>query len=307
LSSSSTSGASVSAVVVSHNEGDHLRRTVHRLLATLPSDGELVVVDDASTDGSADDLAETHPTVRILRPTERLGVAAARNFGAQRTSGRMIVFSDAHVDPPLGWCEAFAPLLDQRDVGAVGPAATAMGGGAGCGYGRTWTDSALTSGWLPRRGTEPYPVPMLCGFFVALRREVFEAAGGFDDGLVGWGGEDVELSVRLWTAGYRCVVVPTIRVAHLFRTRFPYDLAADAPTHNLLRIAAVHLSPARLAKVVAHLRARPAFPEALARFVAGDGARRRETVRAQRRFDDDWFCRTFDIDAFDRNGRESAQ
>jgi GT2 family glycosyltransferase len=294
-------------VIVSHNEGSNLRRTVHALLATLPRDGELVVVDDHSTDGSADGLTATYPTVDVVRPPRRLGVAAARNFGARRTTGSLITFSDAHVDPPLGWVDAFATVLEQGDIGAVGPGASIMGDGDACGFGFTWGDAALSGKWLPQRGTEPYPVPMLGGFFLALRRDVFVRTGGFDEGLVDWGSEDAELSLRLWTLGYPCVVVPHVRVPHLFRTSFPYAIAPDAATHNRLRIAGVHLSRPRLAQVVDRLRERPSFPVAVARFVESDALSRRADVHASRRFDDDWFCTRFEIHAFNPNGEESPQ
>lgn len=291
---------------MSHNEGDNLRRTVHGLLATLPRDAELVVVDDVSSDASAEILADSYPTVRVVRPATRLGVAAARNYGARRSSGRIVVFSDAHVDVPTGWFDAFADVLEDPAVGAAAPAATGMDRGA-CGYGRTWVDAALTERWLPRRSDSPYPVPLLSGLFLAFRRDVFETTGGFDDGCIEWGSEDAEISVRLWTLGYRCMLVPSVRVAHLFRTAFPYSLSAEAPTHNRLRMASVHLSRERVARVVDELRSRPSFPAAVARFVESDAVRRRADVQARRRYDDSWFCEHFGIDAFHRTREESGQ
>src|SRR5688500_1987853 len=84
---SSSRSPSVSVVVVAHNEGEHLRRSVHNLLATMPDDGELIVVDDRSTDASAAGLTERYPTVRVVRPSSRLGGAAARNLGASHAGG----------------------------------------------------------------------------------------------------------------------------------------------------------------------------------------------------------------------------
>jgi len=299
LSLSSRSATSVSAVVVSHDEGVNLARTVHVLLATLPRDGELVVVDDCSTDGSADVLADSYPTVRVLRTDTRLGVAAARNFGARRTAGEIVLFADAHVDAPLGWFEPFASALEPPEVGVVGPGVSVMGNDAVRGYGMTWTSAALRVGWLPSRAREPYPVPILGGCFVAMRRNVFEETGGWDEGLVGWGYADSELALRLWTLGYECVVIPAVCVAHLFRRAFPYRLPADAVTHNLLRVAGIHFAATRFAQVVRGLTDRRDFSAALARFVESDALRRQEEVRARRRYDDDWFCKRFGIDVFD--------
>ena len=299
MSSSSPSSTSVSAVVVSHDEGANLARTVHVLLATLPRDGELVVVDDCSTDGSLDALIDSYPTVRVLRTDTRLGVAAARNFGARRTDGDIVLFADAHVEPPLGWFQPFASALERPVVGVVGPGVSVMGNEAVRGYGMTWRSPVLRVGWLPSRGRDPYAVPILGGCFIAMRRDVFEATGGWDEGLVGWGYADSELALRLWTLGYECVVVPAVCVAHLFRRAFPYRLPTDAVTHNLLRVAGVHFAPARFAQVVRGLTDRRDFAAALARFVESDALRRLEDVRARRRYDDDWFCKRFGIDVFD--------
>lgn len=65
MNSRSTSCPSVSVVVITHNEGERLARTVHGLLATIPRDGELLVVDDRSTDASCDSLPERFPDVRM--------------------------------------------------------------------------------------------------------------------------------------------------------------------------------------------------------------------------------------------------
>src|SRR5215210_2924280 len=107
LSSASQSRPSFSAVIPAHNEGDSLQRTVHALLATLPADGEIVVVDDGSSDGCADFLDSGYPAVRRLRPPVRLGAPAARNAGARDARGELLVFCDAHVIPPFGWADPF--------------------------------------------------------------------------------------------------------------------------------------------------------------------------------------------------------
>src|ERR1043165_4311239 len=96
-----STSVNVSVVVVSHNEGDNLRKTVHSLLATLPSDGEIIVVDDCSADGSADFIDDRYAGVTLLNPAERLGAASARNYGGRQARGEIIIFSDAHMEVPF--------------------------------------------------------------------------------------------------------------------------------------------------------------------------------------------------------------
>src|SRR5437773_5379480 len=92
----------ISVIVLSLNEGDMLRRTVEALDATLPPAAEIVVVDDGSTDASADFLAQPNSRTRLFR-VPGLGVARGRNYGARQSRGRILVFSDAHIETPPGW------------------------------------------------------------------------------------------------------------------------------------------------------------------------------------------------------------
>jgi GT2 family glycosyltransferase len=291
--SSNSRSVSVSAVVVSHNEGDHLRRTVDSLLAGLPPDGEVVVVDDGSTDGSAERLRTGYLGVTVVRPAARLGVSAARNLGAQHARGEVLVFSDAHVTAAPGWLSPLCDVLTRPGVGLVGPIVSALGQPDARGHGFQWRDAALNVEWLPWQRAEPYPVPMMAGCFIALRREVFAAVGGFDPGMVLYGTEDAELCLRLWTLGYECILVPGVTVGHLFRAAHPYAVSWEAMLHNVLRLSVVHFGPERTQRVVAALTGNDAFPAAFARLAASDACERRATVRATRRYDDDWFCERF--------------
>lgn len=291
-----SASASVSVVVVSHNEGDNLRRTIHSLLAGLPADGEIIVVDDCSTDGSTACLNDRYANVAVVRPGERLGVARARNFGGQRAKGQMLVFCDAHVAAPLGWAAALAAALAQEGAGAVGPAISAMHNPQHKGYGMRWADAALNLDWLGLQGQTPYPVPLLCGCFIALRRELFVAIGGFDPGLVVWGCEDSELSLRLWTRGYACLLVPEVEIAHLFRPTHPYRVDWEVLIYNTLRMATMHFGPDRLRRIVAGLTTRSNFPAAFARLADSDAWARRQQIHAERLYDDSWFFRRFGMD-----------
>jgi GT2 family glycosyltransferase len=284
----------LSVVVVSHNEGQNLPATVKSLLASFPAGGsaEVVVVDDSSTDGSATAL-EKWDHVRVLHPPARLGAAAARNYGARHSRGETIVFSDAHVTVPWDWIDRLLPLLSRPEVGAVSPAISIMHKEEVKGYGLRWRDLALNVEWLPRRSHDPYPVPILPGGFLAMRRDVFERSGGWDQGLRVWGMDDAELSFRLWTLGYECLLAPTIDVAHLFRKSHIYKVDWEVLLHNTLRLGMVHFGEERNSRLAACLAPNPSFPQAFARLVAGDAWTRREQVRAARLHDDDWYFATF--------------
>lgn len=286
----------VSVVITTHNEGEHLRRTIDNLLAMLPTGGEIVVVDDASTDGSTGFLIDGEGAVSLARPPQRLGVAAARNHGAALARGEVLAFSDAHVETPPGWVEKLCATLRSPEIGIVGPAITQLGNSAARGYGMTWSGPSLQVQWLPQQATTPYPVPLLGGGFLAMRREVFDDIGGFDAGMTIWGTEDAEICLRTWLLGYQCLVVPEVQIAHLFRPTFPYQVDWESVLHNALRLGSVHLGRERFARLVAALAGHPAFPAALTRLLDGDCWERRRALELRRRYDDGWFFHRFGIE-----------
>ena len=294
----------VSVIVVSLNEGDYLRRTVDSLAASLPEDGEVIVVDDGSGDGSADFLDAGYDRVTLLRPAERLGSARARNFGAQHARGRVLTFCDAHVAVPPDWAGPLLAALENPDVGAVMPAIRVMRypddyasatnhSKEARGYGLRWRDAALSVDWLGCKGREPYPVPLLGAAFMAMRRNLFAAIGGFDSGLAVWGSEDAELSIRLWTLGYECLVVPAVDVAHRFRHERPYRVEWETVLYNKLRLASIHFGPERRQRVIAHLKQNEGFSAAMARLGSSDAEIRSSQIQSLRRYDDDWFFQKF--------------
>src|SRR5689334_18232107 len=98
----------ISVVVISRNEGRELKRTVENFDDTLPPTAEIIVIDDGSTDGSADHLAPRRGRIR-LHHGHGCGVARARNFGAGQSRGNVIVYADAHLRLQPDW---WRPMLD---------------------------------------------------------------------------------------------------------------------------------------------------------------------------------------------------
>jgi len=280
--------------VITRNEGFELESTVRNLLATSPSaQTELIVVDDASTDNSTDFL-NSMPDIAVLRSPGQ-GVARARNFGAAHASGDVILFADAHVRAPEGWRLALADALRDEEAGSVAPGVYNIERPECRGFGMSLAGPDLRSPWLHKTGDSPYPVPVLPGCFLAMRRETFRRTGGYDPGMRQLGGNDAELSCRLWLSGYEQRVVPQVEVGHLFRTTAPYPAQWQAVLHNRLRMALVHFQAERVERVVRALRAYQAFPAALALTLDTDVYERRALMASGRRFNDDWFFERFAI------------
>jgi glycosyltransferase involved in cell wall biosynthesis len=285
----------LSVVVPTRDEGHRVRDTVEALLPGLPADGEVMVIDDASTDGSTHGLGILDARVRVHRTTERVGPAVARNLGAMQTSGDLLVFADAHVEPLGDWARLLAETAVGSRVGAVAPALEDWSSGEQ-GFGLRLVDVKTNVAWLAARGTRPYPVPLLPGFFLAMPRRVFVSVRGFDPSYAHWGMEDLDMVVRLWTLGYECLLQPAVVVRHWSKHEDPPEYQLDwlANLYNILLFGAAHYGPRRWAQLVDGYRDDPALP-ALVRRLAAEGRReRRAALRAVRCRDDDDLFRVCD-------------
>lgn len=288
----------LSLVVIARNEGVQLRRTVENLLPTLPDSSEIVVVDDGSEDGSADFLATRRGNVRLFR-TRAIGVARARNYGARRTRGDILVFADAHIRVEPGWWQPFARALENPSVGAVAPAILDFDQSSPrstTGYGLTFTGPDQSVRWLPKRNDSPFPAPILPGCCLGMSQDTFRVTGGWDDGLLQRGGVDNELSLRLWLLGYRQLILPGIEVRHLFRRRSPFPVDWARYLHNRLRLGLVHLSPERIGKVLAALSGHAQIGEALLLAIENGAFKRRRELSFVKVKNDHWYFEKFGIE-----------
>ncbi len=234
------------------------------------------------------------PNVTVLR-SPGLGVARARNLGASHATGDIVLFADAHVRAPEGWHVPVADALRDERVGSAAPGIYSLTDPERRGFGMSLAGPDLRVPWLRKNGSEPYPVPVLPGGFLAMRRETFLKTGGYDPGMRQLGGNDAELSCRLWLRGYEQRVIPAFEVGHLFRSAAPYPAKWVALLHNRLRMAMVHFHPERVERVVRALQVYEAFPAAVAMLVDTDVQERRTLMAKARSFNDDWFFERFSI------------
>lgn len=198
----------LSVVVPTFNRAPLLERTLASLAAQegLRSAVEVVVVDDGSTDGTAE-VAARYPGVVLLRQ-DNAGPAAARNRGWSAARGRVIAFTDDDTVPDPRW------LADMADAFAADPSLDAAGGTV-----RPLRLSSLTrfvqaeqhaSHGVGADGRIKYLVTANC----AYRRDVLAALGGFDETFSAASGEDTDLTVRAQAAGYRMRLLDTAVVLH---------------------------------------------------------------------------------------------
>jgi GT2 family glycosyltransferase len=299
------SPVAVSVIIASRNEGSRLAATVRNICRGIPANGQVVVVDDASADGSAATVHRLDPRIVVCRPPRRLGVARARNLGARLAAGEVLIFCDAHVCTPDAWLTPLCDALEQPGVGAVGPVLVDGENPAFKGYGLAFADLGTNLVWLEGKAEEPYPVPLLPGFFLAVRRTMFERVGGFDAGMRGWGMEDNEFSLHLWTRGLSCLLVPSVEVVHN-RTEPDYHNEWTSGLHNILQLGITHFTGPRLRGMLAHYTDDPAFPSALAAVLDGGALRRRQHLRGERCRDDAWYFRVWPLPNTDGSAKRNG-
>jgi glycosyltransferase involved in cell wall biosynthesis len=285
----------ISVILPAVNESVLLQRTVENFAATLPENSEIIVIDNGSTDGCADFLlAAPCPNIQLIRTTEQLGVSGARNRGLAAAQGEIVVFSDAHIDVPERWWQPLVCALNHPNVGVVGPAIGVMGKPELPGAcGQRIAETKLRVEWLHKQRDEAYPVPSLGGGFMAMRHDTLKAAGAFDAGMPQWGSEDLEICLRYWLLGYEVWVAPSVTVLHYFRTAAPYKIEWKSVTHNLLRVALLHLNGERLTRVLAALQKESKFEEALTHAVTSDVWQKRAAFATRQVRNDDWLFEKF--------------
>lgn len=214
-------------LVLSHNKREATLRCLASVARLRYRPREVVVVDNASTDGSADAVADTNPGVRLVRSTRNLGAAGGRNLGirwvAEHLPYAYLLFldDDTVVDQRLA-DELVAGLRANPSAGLATPKAFRTGApgiiaSAGGMHVRLARASILDiGGGEPDRGQydQPRTVDSCVGFAVLARREVIERVGGFDEGFNPYGWEEVDWSLRVRQAGYTIQYVPGAIAEH---------------------------------------------------------------------------------------------
>ncbi len=204
-------------------------------------------------------LYSPKPKVRILRNTDRQGLIRSRVRGANAAQSPVLTFLDSHCECNLGWLEpvsalnnlkivpqwfaklqklctlSFNKLLEpiRKDPTAVTcPLIDVISmndfkytSAANLRGGFTWD---MTFTWVPipnkyqEDPTSPIPSPMIAGGLFSISKEWFDKLGQYDMKMNVWGGENFEISFRVWQCGGTMNIIPCSRVGHVFRSRHPY-------------------------------------------------------------------------------------
>ncbi|CAL1528786.1 unnamed protein product [Lymnaea stagnalis] len=258
-----------SVVIIFHNEAwSPLLRTAHSVVNRSPPEylHEVILLDDFSDKDFLKGKLEQYVTdtwpdglVRIVRTSERSGLIRAKIAGAKAATGDVLIFLDSHCEAGPGWIE---PLLNRihedrtavlcPEIDLIDKDTLQYGGTGSFSVGGFWWSLHFSWRPLPQREVErrkseidPIRSPTMAGGLFAVDRKFFFEIGAYDPGMDVWGGENLELSFRVWMCGGKLEFIPCSRVGHIFRASHPYtfpgEFDCNKDTHgiNSMRLAEV--------------------------------------------------------------------
>ncbi|XP_022099434.1 probable N-acetylgalactosaminyltransferase 7 [Acanthaster planci] len=262
-----------SVVIAFSNEGfSTLMRTVHSVINTSPPNllAEVVMVDDMSDKEHLGKKLEDYikrdrfqGKVRLVRNTKREGLARSRTNGAMAARGQVVVFLDAHCECSVNWLPPLLAEIAYSRTTVVCPTVDVikaedlsyspqgeLARGAfdwAFWYKRIPVDYSDTMKRIGMKyGSQAYDAPAMAGGLFAMDRSYFIELGTYDPGLFIWGGENFEISFKIWMCGGQLKFVPCSRVGHIYRRGVPYkypvvDGEVSIVDRNFMRVAEVWL------------------------------------------------------------------
>lgn len=239
----------LSIVIVNYNSKFLIEQCLGSVRKAITGiDTEIIVVDNNSTDGSKEYLADKFPDVKFIFNNDNAGYAKACNQGFRISSGNYVLFLNPDTVLPencLAGCISF--FESHPDAGAAGvrmldsqgnflkeskrgvPSASASFYklfGLAAIFPGSKTFAKYYQSHLPEKANNP--VDVLSGAFLMVRRHVFETANGFDEDFFMYG-EDIDLSLRIRQLGYKNYYLGNISVTHLKggSTKYNYRYVQD--------------------------------------------------------------------------------
>jgi len=252
-----------SVVIVFHNEAwTTLLRTVHSIINRSPRQlvEEIILVDDASEHDHLGKQLEEYVAklpvhTKVLRTGSRSGLIRARLLGAKEAKGSVITFLDAHCECTEGWLEPLlaeialnrkavvCPIIDviSDDTFEYVTASDMTWGGFNWKLNFRWY--RVPPREMERRDNDrsrPLHTPAMAGGLFSIDKDYFYEIGSYDEGMDIWGGENLEMSFRVWQCGGTLEIIPCSHVGHVFRDKSPYTFpggVAKIVNKNAARVA----------------------------------------------------------------------
>ena len=221
----------LSIIIVSWNVCELLQNCLHSVLAQDGLALQVVVVDSASTDGSAEMVAENFPQVELVACRENVGFPGGNNLGLERANGRFVLLLNPDTIVHGDALAKMVSYLEQKPkVGVVGPQLLNEDGSVQSSRRRfpTLRTAFFESTWLqpyaPQAVLDDYyardiddeetaVVEWLMGACLMTRQEVVAQVGGLDEAYFMYS-EELDYCRRIHEAGWQVVYYPQAKVTH---------------------------------------------------------------------------------------------
>lgn len=252
---------SISVILIYINEAlSIIKRAIRSIITHTPEQllREIILVDDYSTYNDLrqplyDYINQIHRErpglIKLVRHKQQMGLSQSRISGWKRATADVVAILDAHVEATVGWAEPLLARIKADRTVVVSPVFDKVHFDdlhaeryVPFAHGFDWALWCMYEDFLPewlKMGDESQPgkSPSVMGIFAADRGFLGEI-GGLDGGMTVYGGENVELGIRVWLCGGSVEVVPCSRIAHIERAHKPYALdLSPSMRRNALRVA----------------------------------------------------------------------
>lgn len=221
----------LSIIIVAYNSAGHIDACLRSLVEHPPGvDHEIVLVDNASSDGTAAAVRARWSGVRVIDAGANLGFARANNLGIQQSFGALMLLLNPDTILPVGAIDRLVASLDARpDVAIIGPRLVNADGRAELSFGRMLSPFAeLCQKFLVRGSERQGPIALyvesmtrrerevdwVSGACLLVRRADAEAVGLLDERYFMYA-EDVDFCAAVRTRGRRVLFTPAAEVIHL--------------------------------------------------------------------------------------------
>jgi hypothetical protein len=290
------SGPPVSVVLAQQHAGVEVSNQA--LAETLPAGSEIVLVGAAREPTGGWSGAED-VSIRTVDCERLPGGAEALALGAAAARGSIVLLAAAGLVRCDPWYAPVKQALGPDGVGGVGATMRFTSRPEQRWFGRAFSDYDLTSGLVAGNRTQkPVRTALLLAGFSAYERKVLTASGGLDRAFSSAGAAIAELSIRVWRMGFHCLTIPQVEVwcEDVHAPGLEHDAEDDAERlYDRMRIATLHLDPARLRAFTERAARLPAYDRAVERLMASDVEHRRAAITAVCAFPVDRYFKRFPL------------